>query len=151
MPTFELFFTGLCAFSPGTTSKTVVLVNARDRHHGGGGHHEPHIAVLLASRETVVGPAEDPTARDADRDFDQGAGNYGYSKMVGFSLDGDDLTLATSLDEPFEVKPGPQPDAECPTDNRDGFGWVASMERAESARIDPNALTSNDPPGSWRA
>lgn len=137
MPTFQLNFTGLCAFSPSAGSKTVILVNARD--HGG----ESHIPVLLASRSTAVVTAQ---TRPFNLDLDAGAGNFGYNRMVGWSLEAENLTLSGLDNQQFSIAPGPSAEATCPTDaDREGFGWVASMERAEGARLDPEALTTKDP------
>lgn len=144
MATFQLNFTGLCAFSPGAGSKTVVLGNSRD--HGG----EPHIPVLLADRSSaVINGGARPF--DRDRELDSGARYFGYDRMVGWTLareiqgetKGENLTLSP-LVEDFSVAPGPPPDATCPTIDPEGFGWVASMQSAEGAQFDPTVLTTRD-------
>jgi hypothetical protein len=150
MPTFHLRITGLCAFGPGTTSKTVMLVNAREDRQ------EPHLPAIFAPEANVVTPAEDRTVRNYDFSFDGWPGGFGTGMMRGFELRGELMSL-DRIDTAFSIASGPADNAECPNDaDAAGFGWVASMRRAsaadkaplgrvaEEAALDPDVLNRLD-------
>lgn len=145
MANFELRFTGLCTFSPDQSgARKVMLVNAFDHHAG----EQAHEAALLAPVENVVTPAEEAQARPHDFPFDGTLAGFGSGNMYGFIFRGEDLTIKTLNDKPpLEVAPGPDQTAECPTPGHDdkAFGWVASLTKAEGARVNGNALNGKDP------
>jgi hypothetical protein len=141
----EIRFTGLCTFGPqqndGTPFRSAMFVNARDGAHPHDPKNQVHIAAVLASFANL--DLADPNARDFDFRFNGDLADFGDSDMVGFLLKGEKLTLNLQ-GSPLSLAPGPAPSADCPTaDDKEGFGWVASLGRSENAKPTADALTGN--------
>jgi hypothetical protein len=134
----EIRFTGLCTFGPvqnhGTPFRSVMLVNARDSDK------EAHVAAILAPFANL--DRDDQNARDFDFRFDGTLADFGSDDMVGFLLKGEQLTLPNLLGAALSLAPGPAANAECPVaGDKEGFGWVASLKKAEDASPVDDALT----------
>lgn len=145
MSTFDLSFTGLCAFSPGDASKRVVMVRAHTTLQGSGHSrdHEIHVAAFLAPLDKVVKLEDNDKVRDFDFVLERDV--YSDETLAGFLLTGEELTL-DSLTGNFTLVPG-KPDQPCPPKvptDPDGlwpFRWITNMPPEERAFFNGSTLS----------
>jgi hypothetical protein len=123
-----LRFTGLCAFVHPTGANPkrmrVVLPNVRDHRHEGMPEHH---AVLIVLEENV-----DPNNIPARPYFKfAGGDDFVQARCLAFPLDGDAVTVCDLPEgDSLKIEPGPRPDLACPSEDPQGFRWIARMEEA---------------------